>query len=90
MKVELLETSDAKPLDIDSLEFHKFEKLPVVIEAAVLTERAIIRTREGTIIGEVDEILIRGVKQELYPCGKEIFDETYKRVSDDTPLGLRR
>ena len=77
-------------MNIEDLEFHKYVKLPVVVEAAVLPERMVIRTREGEIVGEVGEIAIRGIVGEVYPCGKEIFDETYERVSDDTPLGLMK
>ena len=77
-------------MDLNSLKWEKFRKLPVVVEAAVLPERLVIKTREGTIVGEKDEIVIRGIVGEIYPCGKAIFDETYERVSDDTPLGYHR
>ena len=60
------------------MEWRKYRKLPVVIEAAELTEKRVIQTREGEIVGYSGDKLIRGVKGEEYPCGKEIFAETYE------------
>ena len=58
----------------------KCKKKPVVVEYQEITEKIVIKTREGEIVGYPGEILIRGVKGELYPCGREIFDETYDRL----------
>jgi hypothetical protein len=55
----------------------KFTKLPVVIEAVRITKKTKIKTREGTLYGYPGEWLITGVKGEKYPCGDEIFRETY-------------
>ena len=60
------------------MKFEKFRKLPVVVEAATLTEKYVIQTREGEIVGYPGDKLIRGVENELYPCGKEIFAKTYE------------
>lgn len=41
-----------------------------------------IKTREGEIVGTDDDMLIRGVVGELYPCKKTIFAETYEPVDE--------
>ena len=37
-----------------------------------------IKTLEGHMIGYEGDYLIKGVKGELYPCRKDIFEETYE------------
>ena len=39
--------------------------------------RAIIPTLEGTMLADVGDMIIRGVKGEVYPCKPDIFDATY-------------
>ena len=39
-------------------------------------------TLEGTMTGELDDWIIRGVKGELYPCKPDIFAATYDPVVD--------
>jgi len=58
----------------------KFCKRPTIIEAVRLTERVTIKTLEGTMIGEVGDWLITGVRGEQYPCKDDIFRETYEPV----------
>lgn len=62
----------------DETRWARYRKLPVVISARRLTERREIATREGVIVGEPGDWLIRGVKGELYPCGDDIFRQTYE------------
>lgn len=40
-----------------------------------------IRTLEGTMTAEPDDMVIRGVKGELYPCKPDIFAATYDVVA---------
>ena len=40
----------------------------------------LIPTLEGTMKFQRGDMLITGVKGEIYPCKKEIFDATYSRV----------
>ena len=61
----------------------KFKKLPVEIEAARITEKIEIQTREGTLYGYPGEWLITGVEGEKYPCGDEIFRKTYHPSGSD-------
>ncbi len=39
-----------------------------------------INTLEGTMVGEKDDWIIRGVQGELYPCKPDIFAATYESV----------
>ena len=39
-----------------------------------------VATKEGMMFGGPDSYLIRGVKGELYPCGGDVFSETYVPV----------
>lgn len=40
-----------------------------------------IMTLEGTMIAERGDMIIRGVKGELYPCKPDIFEATYEPVT---------
>lgn len=39
-----------------------------------------VGTREGTMIAEVGDWVIRGIKGEIYPCKPDIFEATYEPV----------
>lgn len=41
-------------------------------------DRIEVRTLEGTMTAHVGDVLIRGVKGEIYPCKPDIFAETYR------------
>lgn len=43
-----------------------------------------IQTLEGTMTAAADDIVIRGVKCELYPCKPDIFKATYERVDGNS------
>ena len=55
-------------------------------------KHVIIKTLEGSMRGDVGDYIIRGVKNEFYPCKPDIFIATYDAVenpapsSDDAPL----
>lgn len=38
----------------------------------------VIQTLEGTMLGEVGDWIIKGVKGEIYPCKPDIFEATYE------------
>lgn len=64
------------------MKWHKARKKPIIIEfREVEGEKEEIRTKEGilTALRERDYI-IKGIKGELYPIDKEIFEETYERL----------
>lgn len=56
----------------------KFCKKPIEVEAYQLTEEKEIHTREGTLKGYPGDWIITGIQGEQYPCGKEIFEQTYE------------
>jgi hypothetical protein len=58
----------------------KYKKKPVVIDAVQLTRKITIETLEGSIVGNIGDWLITGVKGEQYPCKDDIFKETYELV----------
>lgn len=70
--------------------WRKARKKPVVVEfRGPYTDTDTIETIEGNF--EVDEeyieehggyVIIRGVEGEVYPCGLDIFRETYEQVPD--------
>lgn len=43
----------------------------------------VISTLEGDMIARATDMVIRGVKGELYPCRLDIFMETYEACTDD-------
>lgn len=45
-----------------------------------LENQAIIKTLEGTMVGNIGDWIIKGVKGELYPCKDDIFKATYEPV----------
>lgn len=46
-------------------------------------QRYLIPTLEGTHNMTPDDMLITGVKGEIYPCKKDIFEQTYEPVLDE-------
>lgn len=40
-----------------------------------------IQTLEGMMTASVDDYIIKGIKEEFYPCKPKIFEETYDLVS---------
>src|SRR5689334_9761906 len=58
--------------------------------AADGTADLILETLEGDMRANVGDWIIRGVKQEIYPCKPDIFGATYEAVTDsDDPAELR-
>lgn len=41
-----------------------------------------IMTLEGVMVAAPDDMVIRGVQGEIYPCKPDIFKATYERVED--------
>jgi len=42
--------------------------------------RAAIKTMEGTMIADLNDWIIKGVKDEIYPCKPDIFQMTYEKI----------
>lgn len=62
----------------NSIEWKSCRKRPVIVHyrEAVPGER--IATREGELVAREGDLIIRGIKGELYPIGREIFEQTYE------------
>ena len=45
-------------------------------------EGFIIPTLEGKMLCPWGSYIIKGIKGELYPCRKEVFEESYEPISD--------
>jgi len=59
----------------------KFRKKPVVIEARMADGAGEkIETKEGVMVANPGDIIIRGVEGEEYPCKSNIFLKTYEVV----------
>ncbi|KKL55028.1 hypothetical protein LCGC14_2259500 [marine sediment metagenome] len=56
------------------------EKRPIRVVTVQLTEEIEIATREGLLRGYPGDWVIEGIEGEIYPCGKDIFEKTYRRV----------
>ena len=41
-----------------------------------------IHTLEGVMIASLDDWIIKGIKDELYPCKSDIFEQTYEKVNE--------
>lgn len=51
------------------------------IEEGIITlsnDGVLIKTLEGTMLGNMGDWIIQGVKGELYPCKPDIFEVTYE------------
>ncbi len=46
------------------------------------TNRVSIVTRKSTVIAEIEDYIIKGVKGEFSPCKPDIFEKTYEEVSE--------
>ena len=57
-----------------------YRKKPIVVQAVRIPYEFEVQTLEGTMKGNPNDYLIRGVKGELYPCKPDVFSETYEEV----------
>jgi hypothetical protein len=49
---------------------------------AIAEDGIFIKTLEGTMKGNLDDMLILGVHGEVYACKPDIFDKTYEKVEE--------
>jgi hypothetical protein len=64
--------------EIPEYNFQKAAKKPIPIRCVQLLEPFQIETMEGLMQGKASDYLIVGIKGEMYPCDKAIFEETYE------------
>lgn len=48
--------------------------------------RIIIQTLEGAMTAHIGDWVIKGVKEEFYPCKPDIFEATYEKVEDEANI----
>ena len=66
--------------EIPDYPFNKAVKKPVPVRCIQMEEAFKVETMEGVLEGKAGDYLMIGVKGEMYPCDKEIFDETYELI----------
>jgi len=71
---------DGEAIEPGNLAWNDARKKPVVVEATPMPAPFTVETKEGKMEGDKGDVLIRGVKGELYPCDSEIFTQTYELV----------
>ena len=67
--------------NVPAVEFKKAVKKPIPIQFVQVNEPFKVETMEGIMEGKAGDYLIVGVRGEMYPCDKEIFEETYDVVA---------
>lgn len=58
-------------------------KKPIVVFATQMKEDFCVNTLEGLMKGSAGDYLIRGIRGEIYPCEKSIFEDTYMWVNEE-------
>ena len=58
-----------------------YKKKPVIIKAIQMDCDFEVATLEGNYKGKKGDYLLEGVKGEVYPCRKDIFEETYNKLT---------
>ena len=72
------------------VEWKKCRKKPIVVEfREVQGEKETIKTREGTLTAHrYKDFVIRGLRGEIYPIGKDIFHKSYDVLEEAEPVDL--
>ncbi len=65
---------------VPEFEFRKAMKKPVAIRCVQIHEPFEVETMEGTMQGKKGDWLLIGVRGEMYPCDRHIFEETYSII----------
>ena len=63
--------------EIPNYNFKQAVKKPIPIRCIQMQETFRVETLEGVVEGKAGDYLIVGVRGEMYPCAKDIFEETY-------------
>jgi len=65
-----------------------FVKRPIAVKALQIGTDFIVETKEGIMRGKSGDYLIQGIKGEIYPCDKTIFEETYANLNKEEEIPL--
>ena len=79
-----------KPVEIEAWQWGGkspvYERPEWLRDANVLADLSkgilLIDTLEGTMTAQPGDWIIKGVKNEIYPCKPDIFEQTYEPVAD--------
>lgn len=66
--------------EIPDLNFKQAVKKPIPVRCFQMQEPFRVETMEGILEGKAGDYLMVGVRGEMYPCAKDIFDETYELI----------
>ena len=69
-----------KKEEIPSFEFQLAIKKPIPVRCIQIHEPFKVETMEGVYEAKAGDYLMVGIKGEMYPCDREIFDETYEII----------
>lgn len=78
-EVRLMDGTVCTPAE--SVEWMDVRKKPIVVNALKMLVDFEVDTLEGTHQGKAGDYLLKGIKGELYPVRKDIFEETYDIIS---------
>jgi len=62
---------------VPEMAYRQAIKKPIPVRCIQIQEPFRVETMEGTLEGKAGDYLMIGVRGEMYPCAKEIFEETY-------------
>ena len=68
--------------EIPDYPFKQAVKKPIPIRCYQLSEPFKVETLEGVMEGKAGDYLMIGLRGEMYPCAREIFEETYEVISE--------
>lgn len=66
--------------DVPNIDFKLAVKKPIQIRCIIIDDDFEVETMEGALIGKKGDYLMVGIANEMYPCSKQIFDQTYDIV----------
>ena len=66
--------------NVPDMDFQLAIKKPVPLRCVQINEPFKVETMEGVLEGKSGDYLMIGIKGEMYPCEKKIFEETYEIV----------
>ena len=75
-KVRLKNGTDHLPF-LDTIQWLPVRKKPIIEDAWEMPADFKVETLEGTLQGKEGDYLLKGVRGEMYPIKKAIFEETY-------------
>ena len=72
-----------KQVEVTPSAWEAYMKKPIAIKACRIDCKFMVDTMEGAMWGKAGDYLIQGIKGELYPCAKKVFELSYEREEND-------